>query len=188
MEIRPEDIEPPLSQHRYGRRMFAVHKNMHSAGFIGVSEAVTVRHQRSLLEFLLEKQRVRSLSALRPLPPAREAPKPRQVSESPEAMPLPRVKSANIIQSLPTKAVQVSLPSPVKVKEPFAVALSHRNERKVQPEAISLEAMQKRLMAGPRFTKKNPRLDVYNPITGLKNEAAYRTVRKHTRRGAVAGS
>jgi len=31
-------------------------------------------------------------------------------------------------------------------------------------------------------------MDVYNPITGLKNEEAYRqvlTVRKHHRRGAV---
>jgi hypothetical protein len=170
------DLDAPASLYRYGRRMFAVHKNMHSAGFIGVSEAVTVRHQRSLLEYLLEKQRARSLSALRPPPPLRPPP---QAHDSTRSPPLPRVKSA---LSLP----QPRKPSPPPKDPPFASVLSHRVQKHEEP--VSLEKIQKRLLSGPKYTKNHPRLDAYNPITGLKNEVAYRkvvTVRKHQRRGAL---
>ena len=171
------DLDAPSSLYRYGRRMFAVHKNMHSAGFIGVSEAVTVRHQRSLLEYLLEKQRARSLSALRPLPPLRQPTKAQDPISSPAS--LPRVKSAlNLPQ--PRKS------SPPPKDPPFAAVLSRKVKRRQEP--FSLEAVQNRLFAGPKYTKRHPRMDVYNPITGLKNEEAYRqvlTVRKHHRRGAV---
>lgn len=170
------DLDAPSSLYRYGRRMFAVHKNMHSAGFIGVSEAVTVRHQRSLLEYLLEKQRARSLSALRPLPPIRPTKAPDPISSP---APLPRVKSALSLQ-------RPRRPSPPPKDLPFAAVLSHRVEKR--QDSFSLEMVQNRLLAGPKYTKRHPRLDVYNPITGLKNEVAHRqilTVRKHQRRGAV---
>lgn len=189
------ELDKPGSAYRYGRRMYAIHKNMNSVGCLLGFDAATARHQSGVVRRLREKEGSRSQSALGMQGEERryeEVMKLRaQLREKEQELVSMRrsmeASSEQVRSFSPfvkhTKDVSqqlllnrsTELPQPIRRPTlkpvprntpPFPAVLFPSNDLTAGTSVHELARLP--FFAQPKYTHKHPKLDLYNPITGLK--------------------
>lgn len=191
------ELDKPGSAYRYGRRMYAIHKNMNSVGCLLGHDGTMARYSDAVARRLREKEGSRSQSTLRATQmeggelemrklKAQLREKEQEIvslrrsmetsfdpvrSFSPPSKPQRRPPSQHP-QDLNRS---VELPQPIRrpTLKPFShlsppVPLS--NDRTSFPSVHELARLP--FFSQPKYTHKHPKMDLYNPITGLKRTSS----------------
>lgn len=188
------ELDKPGSAYRYGRRMYAIHKNMNSVGCLLGYDAATARYQSGVVRRLREKEGSRSQSALgmqgsegRYEEVMKLRAQLREKEQELMSMRRSMEASSEQIRSFspivrPAKDTppqllnrSVELPQPIRRptlkpvprnSPPFPAMLFPSSNLKAGTSVHELARLP--FFSQPKYTHQHPKLDLYNPITGLK--------------------